>query len=304
MKRFFVVSIDTEADCSKGWLMRYPFQTVGVTHGVKDVLTPLFRKYGVRPTYLLAHEILKDDKAMEVLRNIPDCELGTHLHWHDPERFPYHDRMQRYFVQGHFSYEEEFLQMKQLTDLFREKTGYPPISFRAGRFGAGENTGKILTELGYKIDTSVTPHIRHKCPYAGDIADYTDAEEAPHHIREDGDLRYSGNGSLLEVPVTIWMRRRYWAPSSLPAKSPAWFRPGYMNRYEMLLRLLFAGKMKIINVMFHNVESVPGLSAYAQNEQEMKKYLADLSAVLHLASSLGYEFVTLSELLPRLNEIL
>lgn len=304
MKRFFIVSIDTEADCSKGWLMRYPFQTVGVTHGVKDVLTPLFQEYGVRPTYLLAHEILKDDNAMEVLRNTPDCELGTHLHWHDPERFPYRDRMHRYFVQGHFSYEEELFQMKQLTDLFRQKTGYKPISFRAGRFGTGANTGKILTELGYKIDTSVTPHIKHTCPYAGDIVDYSDAEEMPHYIREDGNLRYSGSGSLLEVPVTIWMRRRYWDPVSLPAKKPAWFRPRYMNKYEMLLNLIFSRKLKIVNMMFHNVEVVPGLSAYAQNEQEVKKYLHDMSSILHMASRLGYEFITLSELLPRLHEVL
>ena len=299
MKHYFLVTIDTEGDSSPHWQMRWPFQTEGVTRGVKEKLTPLFQKYGVRPTYLLAHEILKDEHAMEILRNTPDCELGAHLHWHDPVRFPYYDKMHRHFVQCHFSYAEEYDQMRQLTELFREKTGRQPASFRAGRFGAGPNTGKILTELGYKVDTSVTPHIRHTCPDAGDIADYTDAEEMPHYIREDGNLLYSGTGSLLEVPITVRMRRRYWDQLGVLAKPvPAWLRPQYMKKWELMLMqvmMYLSRKSKVVNLMFHNVEVVPGLSPYSSNEQEAAHYMSTLSAILHLASVLGYEFLTLSE---------
>lgn len=295
MKRYFLVTIDTEADSSAHWRVRWPFQTRGVTIGIKEKLTPLFQKYGVKPTYLLAHEILEDSEAMEVLLNTPDCELGTHLHWHDPVRFPYHDKMHRYFVQRHFSYSEEYEQMKMLTELFMQKTGFAPKSFRAGRFGAGANTGRILTKLGYKVDSSVTPHIRHLCPTAGEIADYTDAEEMPHYIREDGNLLYSGTGNLLEVPVTIRMRYRYWDPFGLVSKRvPAWFRPAYMAPWQMLLQMLHH-RTPVINLMFHNVEVVPGLSPYTACDQDVKKYLDTLALIFRMASLLSYKFITMSD---------
>ena len=296
MNRYFIVSIDTEADSSDHWLMRWPFQTKGVTIGVKERLTPLFQKYGVRPTYLLAHEILEDDNAMNVLLNTPDCELGTHLHWHDPKRFPYHDKMHRYFVQCHFSYDEEYEQMKYLTDLFWKKTGYSPLSVRAGRFGAGPNTGKILMDLGYKTDSSVTPHIKHVYPDAGSIADYTNSPEFPYRIQKDGDLFVPGDGSLWEIPVSIRMRKRYWDPFGLLSKKILfWFRPRYAENWQLLHFLLFAKKNGVINLMFHNVEVLPGLSPYTKSEEDVKRYLGTLSLIFSAARLLGYQFVTMSE---------
>ena len=44
-------------------------------------------------------------------------------------------------------------------EAFRTAFGRPPRSFRAGRFGIGENTVPILDSLGYAVESSVTPHV-------------------------------------------------------------------------------------------------------------------------------------------------
>jgi len=51
-------------------------------------------------------------------------------------------------IQSSYSQEIEFEKLKNLTDLFINKFGHRPTSFRAGRFGAGNNTISALENLG------------------------------------------------------------------------------------------------------------------------------------------------------------
>ena len=58
------------------------------------------------------------------------------------------------------SYENEKEKLFNITELFIKTFGYEPKSFRAGRFGISKDTLKILENLNYKVDSSITPDMQ------------------------------------------------------------------------------------------------------------------------------------------------
>jgi len=58
LSKYFIVSVDVEIDKSPNWSTATPTTFSGVKHGIKEILHPLFMKYGVRPTYLLSPEVI------------------------------------------------------------------------------------------------------------------------------------------------------------------------------------------------------------------------------------------------------
>src|SRR5688572_2173397 len=81
MKKYLVITIDVEPDCSPNWSYSSPLAFRGVSEGISQILQPLFNRYGMQPTYLLNNVVIEDDASCEVLRTLDGkYELGTHLH--------------------------------------------------------------------------------------------------------------------------------------------------------------------------------------------------------------------------------
>src|SRR5207302_665631 len=59
---------------------------------------------------------------------------------------------------GSLSVELERDELHQLRRIIQENIGTRPRIYKAGRYGVGHSTARILTELGYEIDLSVVPH--------------------------------------------------------------------------------------------------------------------------------------------------
>lgn len=299
---YIIVSIDTECDCSPTWHLSSPVTFKGVTIGIKDILQPLFDDLGVKPVYFLSHEVMEDDESREVLRHIANrCELASHLHsaFIEPQkRQGSMEGVMRHEMQRQYSYEVEYGKMKNLTDLFVRCFGQPPASFRAGRYGIGPNTGKILTELGYKVDSSVTPHIRWKDPYVKDAPGFIGLPEDPYWVCDSGDIWKRGKGPLLEVPICIRLAprilTRFWR------KQVCWFRP-WVTSTESMKKMLDAelekeqtlGKEQVMVMMFHNMEVIPAASPYPQTETDVLAYVTALKETLTYAKKIGARNTTL-----------
>ncbi len=117
----------------------------------------IFRKYGIVPTYCIDYPVVENDTAIGILKEWADqgeCIIGTHLHpWVSP---PYDEEVNRVnSYAGNLPYAQEMEKLATLTNFIEKRTGRRPEIFKAGRYGAGPNTGQILKELGYKVDTSV-----------------------------------------------------------------------------------------------------------------------------------------------------
>lgn len=297
MDRFLLVTIDTEADSFENWGVRLPFEFRSVPEGIGDRLMPLFQKYGIHPTFLISHEVLENEPSVRFLRSLPDCELGTHCHWDAPD-CPLYPGKSRYYVQGKFPYEAELRQMKSLTELFSAQIGRRPLSFRAGRFGAGIHTGKILFELGYRQDSSIVPHVAHGYREGEIFPDHTQCPELPYTISDDGDLTRPGTLPLLEIPVTVRYVHSRFNPFGLRPGMYAWLRPSYSSWATMarIAASVVKESVSVMNVMFHNVEFVPGRSPYAADEHGVRLLLDRLERLFAFCRKKGVRPVTMSEL--------
>lgn len=300
MNKYFVITIDVEPDCSPNWKYSNPLTFDGVSEGIKNRLQPLFNKYDCCPTYLINNVVLEDKRSTDVFLNLEGrYELGTHLHaeFIEPEKeFLDYAGKKGEANQCFLKPEIEFEKMKNITQLFESNFDKKPLSFRAGRFSAGENTIKCLSELGYKVDTSVTPHIKWQDKSRQVPVDYTNAYEQPYFIKENSYLEKSEQGRILEVPVSIINTTRFFRQKNI------WLRPWYSGFKDFVRiidtqsRVYGNNESVVFNLMFHNVEVIPQKSPYTQSEKECKDYLQLLENFLLHCKKSDIKSIALAEL--------
>ncbi|HEY4154452.1 MAG TPA: hypothetical protein VGM24_03475, partial [Puia sp.] len=81
MKKYLVITIDVEPDCSPTWHYADPLTFKGVSEGIAQILQPLFNKQGISPTYLVNNVVLEDESSVSCFLHLEGkFELGTHLH--------------------------------------------------------------------------------------------------------------------------------------------------------------------------------------------------------------------------------
>lgn len=291
------ISIDTECDHDPQWVRSSPLRFESITEGLPHRLQPVFVDTGAVPTYLLTVEVLEDADSVAALNALTgEYEYGTHLHaaFIEPEKkyFDYAGVDSPDF-QCASAPEIEYRKLQNLTRLFERKLGHSPTSFRAGRYGAAAQSIDSLQRLGYKVDTSVTPHLRWKEPNA--TVDFRRAPEQPYFpapgtIIEPGE---PGGDRLLEVPVSVKPRL---------FRDPRWFRPWFASVDQMKQVLRYQMKRhsdrRILNVnmMFHSMEIIEKASPYPQSSDDVSRFLDDMRQVLHWCAGEGAEFVGLSAL--------
>jgi len=93
---------------------------------------------------------------------------------------------------GNLPPEIEREKILRLTQAIEQNIGVRPRIYRAGRYGVGHATSRILTELGYEIDVSVKPRT-DLSSWLG--PDFTECPLAPYWC--------GPQSRLLEVPLTI-----------------------------------------------------------------------------------------------------
>ena len=309
-----VITIDTECDKGPDWIIRQPMQFRSVETGIPEFLTPLFQSFNLKPTYLLSPEVIKNDGCVAALRNINQCELGTHLHGEFIEPFADSTSIRTDIPQLSYKPEIEYQKLRNLTVLFEDKFGYKPISFRAGRWGLSYHTLGFLEELGYKTDTSICPFRTH---YFNDqkAVNFWGTPLQPYHPSER-DYKRKGRMKILEVPATIGnphfmnlprfimrqlndksrMHKRIMGKLGRSAKITM-LRPFKSSAEEMIMisevfikTYRHKTKPVLLNMMFHSNEIIPGASPYVQSEKERAIYLDSMKILFEFLNS-EYEVI-------------
>jgi hypothetical protein len=304
--RTLSVTIDTEVDKSPDWSISNPATYRSVDDAVPRLLTPLFARYGARPTYLVSPEVLDEPACVAALGRVGDqAELGAHLHvdFADPGRSLHRGGMggrRADGIQAQLDRATEAAKLANLTARFTAAFGRSPRAFRAGRFGRSPHTLDLLVDLGYLVDSSVTPGLRWR--YAEGEIDYRGEPIEPHWVECRG-------GRILEAPVSIWPTGPM-APilSALPRAvelvgrralprwaAYRWLRPSW-GPPGRLAELARAAPERHLVVMFHSTEVVPGASPYARTQREADRVLERLERLLASWAADGNSFGTLTEL--------
>jgi hypothetical protein len=307
-KPLFMVGVDTEADDQ--WTLEGRKRLSVENARALPRLQELCDKYGVRPSYLVTHEMATREPARSILRDLSAtgrCEIGAHLHpWSSP---PYReqDLVGRYPSQLDDAQLET--QLRELTDAIETSVGVRPVSYRAGRHGFDARSLRILETLGYRVDTSIDPlfnETRKGGPsFAG--APVTPYPAGPGLIA-------AGTSSVLEIPVSSAtspylpksLERLYTSLPAIPWRGyfkrlgirAVWLRPSYssVEDAKALASSLVGRGVPTLNMLFHSSELVPNGSPYNRTEGDVDGFFAKLEAVFeHIMKRLEARGVTYRE---------
>jgi len=321
-----LVTVDVEAD--NQWARGEPLTFDNIA-GLPQFQS-LCDESGLKPTYLVTYQVASDARSRETLQALVaagKCEIGAHCHaWSTPPLDSRLDTGQWHTFLYEYPAETQREKLASLTQLLADAFGQGPRSHRAGRFGIDGTGMQILEELGYLVDTSVTPlqawskargaELRGPC--------YVAAPPDPYHPSVE-DVTRPGSLHILEVPVTIdfawpmptWLRARLVRLRSgrdgrpgvftrLVGKvGPArlvWLRPTFASSAAMMRlsrRHLKEGR-SVLNLMLHSSELVPGCSPHIPDQQAMARVRAALRRLFeHWAACPTAEPLSLTEVALR-----
>lgn len=288
--------------------------TVFTTHCMRRVreLQDLVSAFGVRPSYLLTYPVLDDPDVVRIVRrqfDRGDCDLGAQLHpWVNPP-FCSELGLDSSFV-GSLSPEAEETKLLALKAKFRDCFGHDPVSFRAGRYGLGERTTRLLEKHGFLVDTSLAPRTN------------LTAEKGPNFSGFDCDPFWFGeHRDILEVPLcrtlTGWggaAAAQIYEKLSKPAFArirghSILSRLRYAERITLspegndrasmvrLLRDRLAKGQRLFSLSCHSSSLTIGRNPYVRSKADLHTFYDRLSGVLDIMQSrLGFRFAVLSEL--------
>jgi hypothetical protein len=277
----FIVTVDTEEEFD--WNAPFTRDGHGTTHiATIDRFQKLCDSNGVRPAYLVDYPIAKDSAAVELLgRYLSEhrADIGVQLHpWVNP---PFVEELSVGTSYAcNLPPELERAKLTALHTLIVDKFGVKPKIYRAGRYGAGPNSQKILRDLGVSIDTSV----RSLFDYTGQGGpNYADSPLDPYWITEDVLIELPVttvfSGALRSVGKIIFSR----AFETLTSR-------GLLARTRMLERIALtpegipvakaiqaidnalAQKIPILNFSFHSPSLAVGHTPYVRNKEELEQF--------------------------------
>lgn len=296
LKNKIIVTIDTEMDATIQWEKPYPPKFTSVTYGIPQMLRPIWDKYKIHPIYFVSNEVLQDADACRVLKNEvkKGAIIGTHLHPEyvlDTEHIK-SGKGSKQFPCYACSTEEEKRKIIALTQEIERKIGVKPIWYRAARFGADIDTIKILSELGYQYDSSVTPNINWRKKGG---PDHSGGLHEPYYISMQNYYKASTvQENIIEVPVTIEEKRWGFIGNLLPENwlFYKWLRPTHMFLYEeKALVRKYKKEKKALVMMFHSMEVMINKSPYVRNKLMQQYYLYRLDRTIKYALKNGYESI-------------
>ncbi len=275
---------------------------------IHEVYDPL----GIVPTYVIDHPVATDPVSVSFLSGLQRdgrAEIGTHLH---PWVSPPHDEV----VNGYNSYHcnlppaLERAKIIQLTDTIDANFGMRPKVFKAGRYGYGANTRKVLLELGYEIDCSFVPHFNFS---ADGGPCYYGAPDQPVWL-DDGH-------QLLEVPLTCGFigRLGHIGPKIAPLFDNAYAarlriptllnRAGIISRSRLtpegvsadelcrLLKTEVARGLRTFTLAYHSPSLAVGHTPYVQTAADLAAFMSTIRQVLdYFSHELGGTFTTLARI--------
>lgn len=317
MKVKFFITIDTEED---NW---GEFETSGQSvENVKQLpgIQEIFDRYNAVPTYLITYPVVKDDRARELLHDILSrnrCEIGTHCHpWNTP---PFKEELnEQNSMLCNLPYNLAAQKIETLHREIIESFGITPLCFRAGRWGFGPNVARAMQNLGYRVDTSVTPFVDWGV-YRG--PDYREAPWQVYRFMPDAILSARYNGCLLEVPATTgFLQNNFkrcnglvqWLSREIPKRihlsgilervrllNFRWLSPELSSGRDMvaLAKSCLRQGCSHLNLSFHSTSLLLGTSPYVQTQAELESFLGSIEQVLQFAADEGLVFSPLSSIL-------
>ncbi|HCA7802805.1 TPA: polysaccharide deacetylase family protein [Enterobacter hormaechei] len=291
-KPAFIITIDTEGD--NLWQNHRVIKTENARYLAR--FQALCERFGFKPVWLTNYEMAVEPVFIEFAKEViarGQGEVGMHLHaWNSP---PEHDltgddwRWQPYLIE----FSDEVMREKVLfmTRLLEESFQTKMLSHRAGRWAFDSRYARLLIELGYQVDCSVTPRVNWRnakgAPQGNGGTNYQHFPDRAYFLDVD-DISRPGNSPLLEVPMSIQYKHPAWLNSLKQGydrlrgkyRSPSvnWLRPSGGNAQEMIkvAQQCLAQGNDYVEFMLHSSEFMPGGSPTFKDQAAIEGLYQDL----------------------------
>lgn len=300
----FTVFVDTEEEFD--W--NAPLSRDG--HGVSAIAAVpdahrRFADRGVPLTYMIDYPVAADAHAVDILRGVladDQSAVGAQLHgWVTP---PFREALTpaNSFV-GNLSEALELAKIDVLTDALAAAFGARPLAFRAGRYGVGPNTLRLLAERGYALDSSMRSRYGYAADGGPDFAAIGNAA-----FRRDG---------VVELPLTTihtgLLRgagaRLYSALGQVPRGRGLFAHARLLSRVALTpedmplpdareaVAVAVGEGLRLLNFSFHSPSLVPGHTPYVRDEADLAAFRHWWDVVLGDLARLGVRSATLGDIL-------
>lgn len=305
--RRFMLVVDTEEEFD--WNAPFSRENRSVT--IADAMRrgqDYFAQAGVRPLYVADYPVIDDPQVGAMLAGwaaAGAADIGAHCHpWVNPPHGEDVTRSNSFAGNLPEALEREKLTL--LRDRIAEVTGTAPIAFRAGRYGIGPNTGRILHDLGFLIDTSV----RSRFSYVGEGGpDFSGMPVRPWRAGPDG--------TLVELPLSTAFcgALRRWGTRLLPAIGRGGAAGAVLSRAGLLQRVpltpegvsaaeaigaidgLLNDDVRLLMFSFHSPTLAPGNTPYVRSERDLQHFYHWWDRVLDHLARRGVEPASLNQVI-------
>lgn len=236
MKQRILVSVDTEAPIGSNAVDNMIYcKTKDGEYGIK-YLFDLFEEFGIKALFFVDIPEIVDHGSYSIQKVMEDIEnaghdIGVHVH---PDHML--DSNRRYLWE--YTRDEQFEIISRCTDFYEMILGRKPKSFRAGRYGANNDTLDILAQLGYKYDMSLFYSSKY-CK----IAPYFTCNRVKEY-KESG---------LLEFPVTTF--KSFTSPfySRNDQIAPGFYPFEFKKDLKEIIK---SQEIDVISLIFHSFEFI------------------------------------------------
>jgi hypothetical protein len=305
--RRFLVTVNTEAEFD--WAGPPAREGHGLDH------LPRLAKFqnfcearALVPLYLVDWPVATSSLAADILKPAlaaGRAEIGLQLH---PWVTPPHDEelTAANSFAGNLPRELEAAKIRNLRDMVEETFGVAPLSYRAGRYGAGPHTGAILRDHGLAIDTSVRTSFDYS-PAGG--PDYRRHPLAPYWLDSER--------TVLELPLTtvFWGMLRRQGRALFPAVHPLPRLAGSLARAGLLERIALTPEgvsaeqairgidialddgLPLLVFSFHSPSLRPGHTPYVRSDRDLDALYDWWRRVFDYCAGLGVAPTTIGEIM-------
>ena len=295
--RRFLVFVDTEEEFDWTAPRRRDATATTAVSALPEAHSRL-AGFGIVPTYLIDHPIASSREAVDVLRPLleaGECAVGTQLHpWVNP---PFDEALTvANSFAGNLPEAIERAKLRVLTDRITEAFGRRPQVYRAGRYGIGPNSARLLEDAGYRLDVSVRA-----------LFDYSH-EGGPDFSRRDAAPCWAGPARLLmELPLTTVLTGFargmgpgvYAAAGKVPRLRALLARSRVLERISLTpegtplsdalraIRILLDDDARLLSISFHSPSVQPGHTPYVRDAADLRRFYGWWDGVLDLLAREG-----------------
>lgn len=303
----FTVFVDTEEEFD--WAA--PLARTGHTLASVTAIPEAHRRFadhGVPLTYMVDHPIATDARAGDILRAVLAdgvSAVGAQLHaWVTP---PFDEPLTPVnSYAGNLPEATEAAKLDTLTAAIERAFGRRPVAYRAGRYGIGPATLRLLAARGYRLDSSMRARYRYTADGGPDFSAIGNAA-----------FRCGQDKGIIELPLTTVFTgalrrggaRWYDALGKVPRARGLAARLRLVSRVALTpedmplgdaleaIAVAVGEGVRVLNFAFHSPSLAPGHTPYVRDAADLARFHGWWQAVLADLDRRGVRPVSLDALI-------